>query len=519
MLRVELICPIPQLLAEHASRFGDKVAFYDDRSSVSYAELAERTRRLAGHLVGQGLGRGDRVLLYLENSVETAESYLAVTRAGAVGVCANPQAAPPEVGYMLADSEARVVITDDLHLDQARSLAAGQARDITIVLVTEGEAPAGVLSYAELAGTEPASPPPDDLGLDEAAWMLYTSGTTGRPKGVLLTQRSCLWVVAACWAPIAGISAEDRVLCPLPLFHSYALDLCVLGVFAVGATERILPSFSTPRVLELLREEPFTVLPGVPTMFQYLLHGLGGRGARSGSLRLCVSAGAILPAALNAEFERCFGVPLLDGYGITETSTMVTMNWPHGGRVAGSCGLPVPGVAVRLVDPLTGQDVGVGDEGELWVSGPNVMRGYHNRPEATAQVLQHGWYRTGDLGRRDANGFLTISGRTKELIIRGGENIYPAEVEAVLLRGQGVADAAVVGRRHADLGEVPVAFVVPERPGALDVPALLGFCGHELSRFKVPAEIVEIDAIPRTGSGKIMRFRLQERFEPDALSR
>jgi acyl-CoA synthetase (AMP-forming)/AMP-acid ligase II len=515
MLRVELIRPLPQLLAAHASQFRDKVAFYDDRSSVTYAELAERTRRLAGHLVGQGLGRGDRVLLYLGNSVETAESYLAITRAAAVGVCANPLAAPAEVGYMLSDSGARVVITDGLHLDHARSLMAEQGRDITIVLVSDGQAPPGVQSYAELTAMEPTSPPRDDLELDEVAWMLYTSGTTGRPKGVLLTQRSCLWVVAACWAPITGISAGDRVLCPLPLFHSYALDLCVLGVFAVGATERILPSFSTSRVLELLAQEPFTVLPGVPTMFQYLLNGLGGRSFRSESLRLCVSAGAILPAALNAEFERTFEVPLLDGYGITETSTMVTMNWPGGGRVPGSCGLPVPGVAVRLVDPLTGQDVGAADEGEVWVSGPNVMRGYHNRPEATAQVLQHGWYRTGDLGRRDANGFLTISGRTKELIIRGGENIYPAELEAVLLRAEGVADAAIVGREHADLGEVPVAFVVPERPGALDVPALLAFCGRELSPFKVPAEVVEIDAIPRTGSGKIMRFRLRDRLAPD----
>jgi rifamycin polyketide synthase module 1/2/3 len=517
MLRVELIRPIPQLLAEHASRFQDKVAFCDDRSSVTYAELAERTRRLAGHLVGLGLARGDRVLIYLANSVETAESYLAITRAGAVGVCANPQAAPAEVGYMLADSEAKVVITDDLHLDNARSLAAEQARDIAIVLVADGNTPSDVQSYAQLAATEPGSSPRDDLELDDVAWMLYTSGTTGRPKGVLLTQRSCLWVVAACWAPIAGISAGDRVLCPLPLFHSYALDLCVLGVFAVGATERILPYFSTSRVLELLEEEPLTVLPGVPTMFQYLLHGLRGRSFRSETLRLCVSAGAIMPAALNAEFERAFGVPLLDGYGITETSTMVTMNWPAGGRLPGSCGLPVPGVGVRLVDPMTGHDVGVGEEGELWVSGPNVMRGYHNRAEATAEVLQHGWYHTGDLGRRDANGFLAISGRTKELIIRGGENIYPAEVEAVLLKGDGVADAAIVGRKHADLGEVPVAFVVPECPGALDVTALLELCGRELSRFKVPAEIVEIDAIPRTGSGKIMRFRLQERLAPDVL--
>jgi acyl-CoA synthetase (AMP-forming)/AMP-acid ligase II len=511
MLRVDLIRPVSQLLSERAEQFPDKVAFYDDRTQVTYGQLAERTRRLAGHLVSVGVAPGDRILMYLDSSVETAESYLATTRASLVGVCVNPDAAPAEMNYMLSDCGARVVITDEAHLTRARELA-GDLDVRHLVVTGEGKVPSDVISYERWATDEPESAARDDLDLDGVAWMIYTSGTTGRPKGVLLTQRSCLWVVAACWASIIGLSVDDRVLCPLPLFHSYALDLCVLAILAVGATERILPRFSTSKVLELLEVEPFTVLPGVPTMFQYLLHGANERPVRGWSLRLCISAGSIMSAALNAEFEQTFGVQLLEGYGITETSTMVTMNWPTGGRVLGSCGLPVPGVGVRLVDRFTGADVGVGEEGELWVSGPNLMQGYHNRDDATSEVLQHGWYRTGDLGRRDANGFLTISGRTKELIICGGENIYPAEVEAVLLRAPGVRDVAVVAQKHIDLGEVPVAFVVPEQPGALDVGALLERCGRELSKFKVPSDIMEIDAIPRTGSGKIMRFRLEERL-------
>jgi acyl-CoA synthetase (AMP-forming)/AMP-acid ligase II len=514
MLRVELIRPLPRLLEEHAQRFGDKVAFYDDRRTVSYHELAERTRRIAGGLGELGVRRGDRVLIYLDNRVETAESYLALTRAGAVGVCVNPQAAPAELAYLVEDSDARVVITDAPHAEHARAML-GDREGVRIVLV-DGELAAGELSYSDLSTREPRRPPPDDLGLDEVAWMLYTSGTTGRPKGVLLTQRSCLWVVAACWAPIVGLSEKDLVLCPLPLFHSYALDLCVLGVFAVGATERILPRFSTARVFDLLCEEPFTVLPGVPTMFQYLLNGAGETGFHGGKLRMCISAGAIMSGALNEEFERTLGVPLLDGYGITETSTMVTMNWPDGGRIPGSCGIPVPGVGVRLVDPVSGEDVGAGEEGELWVSGPNVMVGYHNRADATAEVLRHGWYRTGDLGRRDPNGFLTICGRTKELIIRGGENIYPAEVEAVLAKLDGVADAAVAAREHPELGEVPVGFVVPENPDSpdgLDIEALLAACRAELSAVKVPERIFVVDEIPRTGSGKVRRFKLRELAE------
>lgn len=515
MLRLELIRPVPELLRTHAERFGDKIAFYDDGGSVSYAGLAERSRRLAGHLVSFGVAPGERVAVLMDNRLEVAECCLALTRAGVVTACLNPQAAPAEIDYMLDDSAAQVVITDAAHLEQIRKLVAQreQGAGRRIVLVGVDTAPEGVLSYERLTLEEPTSAPRDDLDLDDVAWMLYTSGTTGRPKGVLLTQRSCLWVVAACWAPIAGLSAQDHLLCPLPLSHSYALDLCVLAVFAVGGTERILSRFTTPTVLELLQSERFTVLPGVPTMFQYLLHGLTARSENLQQalqpLRVCLSAGAIMSAELNAEFEDVFGVRLLEGYGITETSTMVTMNFAEGGRVLGSCGLPLPGVGVRLVNPATGEDVPAGEEGELWVSGPNVMAGYHQRPEATDDVLQHGWYRTGDLGRRDPNGFLTISGRTKEMIIRGGENIYPAEIETVLLGVDGVADAAVVGRENPDLGEEPIAFVVADCPGGLDPAAVQHACSAQLACFKVPAEIIETGEIPRTGSGKIMRHRLQ----------
>lgn len=512
MLRVELIRPVPQLLVERAQRFGDKVAFSDARHSLTYADLERRTSNLAGHLVDLGLRRGERALIYMDNRVETAESYLAVTRCGVVGVCVNPQAAPAEIGFMAQDCGARVVLTDEAHLDDVRKLLAerGDAERTPVLVVGDVDPASEVLSYDELAVIKPKSAPLDDLGLDEVAWMLYTSGTTGRPKGVLLTQRNCLWVVAACWAPIVGLGPDDHVLCPLPLFHSYALSLCVLGVFATGASEHILPKFSPAEVLRLLDDGTFTVMPGVPTMFQYLLHGVADAAPPSGRLRRCISAGAIMSAALNEQFERVFGVQLLEGYGITETATMVTMNWPVGGRVLGSCGLPVPGMAVRLVDPATGEDVPAEAEGELWVSGPNVMSGYHNRPQATAEALRDGWYHTGDLARRDPNGFLTISGRIKELIIRGGENIYPAEVEDALLEAPGVADAAVVGQPHPDLGEVPVAFVVAD--GVLDLEAVLEECRRRLTYFKVPDRLVEIDRIPRTGSGKILRFRLAEQL-------
>ena len=223
-----------------------------------------------------------------------------------------------------------------------------------------------------------------------------------------------------------------------------------------------------------------------------------------------------MPATLNREFEARFGVQLLDGYGITETSTMVTMNWPSGGRVLGSCGLPVPGLAVRLVDPTSVGDVGRGEEGELIVRGPNLMSGYHNKPDETAAVLRNGWYHTGDLARSDENGFLTITGRLKELIIRGGQNIAPAEIEEIACLFEGVSDCAVLGAPHAHLGEVPVIFVVAKPGYDISADGLLDHCRRSLSSYKVPQAVHSVEAIPRTGSGKIMRFLLRRHLEPPA---
>ena len=416
---------------------------------------------------------------------------------------------------MIEDCGATGLITDAPNLDRIRQLAERHPELATVIVV---DAPEGTdtdiaLDYEALMAT-PTGAPADDLRLDEAAWMLYTSGTTGRPKGVVLTQRSCLWVVAACWAPIVGLSPADDLLSSLPLYHSYALDLNVLGIVATGASARILPRFSTERILDLLRSESATLFAGVPTMFHYLLEGLGGHALEAPALRACVSAGAILPAEQALAFERAAAVPLLDGYGITETSTMVTMNWPSGERPAGSVGLPVPGCAVRLADPLTGSDVPAGQDGEVLVRGPQVMVGYHNNREETVRALRDGWYHSGDLGRSDPNGYLTITGRIKELIIRGGENIYPAEVEQVVGEHPDLIDAAVVGQADEALGEVVVAFVVPRHGVTVEPAEITRFVAERVARFKVPDSIHIIDAIPRTGSGKIMRHRLRDRLDP-----
>ncbi|WP_159056584.1 beta-ketoacyl synthase N-terminal-like domain-containing protein, partial [Streptomyces yokosukanensis] len=508
MLRTELIRPLPELLVHQARRFGAKVAYSDARRSVGYAELELRTHRLAGHLAELRLQPGDRAAICLGNRVEMVESYYAITRASAIGVPVNPQSSDAELTHILDDSGARIVITDHLHVEQLRRLLPDRPH-LTVVLVGDEEVPSDFLPYEAFATRDPATPARDDLGLDDLAWMLYTSGTTGKPKGVLSTQRNCLWSVAACYVPVPGLGPEDRVVWPLPLFHSLSHIACVLSVAAVGASARIVDGLSAEDVLTALHEERATLLAGVPTLLHYLLDAARERGFAAPQLRVALVGGAVTTASLRQSFERVFGVPLIDAYGSTETCGSITVNWPSGDRAEGSCGLPVVGLGVRLVDTETGEDVADGQEGEVWVRGPSVMAGYHNQPEATAAAFKDGWYRTGDLARRDEAGYFTITGRKKELIIRAGENIHPGEVEEVLRTVPGVADVAVVGKPHDVLGEVPVAFIVPGPQGP-DTERLFAECRERLSYFKVPEELYEIESIPRTASGKIIRHRLLE---------
>ncbi|MEU9233193.1 type I polyketide synthase [Streptomyces subrutilus] len=506
-MRTELIKPLPVALLENATRFPHKTAFADDRRAVTYGDLQARTRRLAGHLAGLGVQRGDRVAICLGNTVSTVESYLAIVRAAGIGVPLNPASSLAELEYLLADSGATVVITDPVQAERLRGSAVGSG----LTMLVTGGAPGrpGAHSYDELAVAEPAEAARDDLGLDDVAWMFYTSGTTGRPKGVLSTQRNCLWSVAACYVPIPGLTDQDRVLWPLPLFHSLSHIACVLSVTVVGATARIMDGSAAQDVITALGEDNSTFLAGVPTTYHHLVTAARQNGFSAPALRIGLVGGAVTGSGLRRDFEEVFGVPLVDAYGSTETCGAITINPPDGARVDGSCGLPVPGVGVRIVDPGTGLDVPVGQEGEVWVSGPNVMAGYHNSPEATAAAMRDGWYRTGDLARRDDAGYFSIRGRIKELVIRGGENIHPEEIEAVLRTVESVADAAVAGVPHETLGEVPVAYVVPG-PSGFDPATLIDRCREQLSAYKVPEQVHEVDAIPRTASGKTKRRMLAE---------
>lgn len=498
---------LPDILREHATRIGGKTAYRDDRRAVTYGELERRTGRMAGHLARLGVRRGDRVAIHLGNRLELAETWLGVLRAGAIGVLLNPGASEEELAYFLDDSGAVAVVSEK----PLAQLASGQR----MIVVGQDEPTDGTIPFESLAGTDSGTAPRDDLHLDEPAWIHYTSGTTGQSKGVVSTQRSALWSVTAAYVPAYGLEQQDRLLWPLPMFHALGHSVCLLGVLSVGATARVLAPGAN--VAEALNSEPFTILGGVPATYRLLLESLRET-ARPvpPSLRVCVSGGAPCSPELRAEVELALTAPLLDGYGSTETCGKIAIERLDDPREDPSRGFPLLVLDVRITDPSTGAEAADGDEGEIWVRGPGLMTGYHNRPDATAEAFTDGWYRTGDLGRRDANGHLHVTGRVKELIIRGGVNINPSEVERVLLARPDIADAAVVGRRHDVLGEVPVAFVVPG-PDGVDTALALAACRERLSGFKVPDEIYPTASLPRTASGKIARAVLAEQL-PERLA-
>ncbi|AGL13775.1 type I polyketide synthase [Actinoplanes sp. N902-109] len=478
-----MLASIEDLLRQHAKERPDRTAFEAGPDSITFAQLEERTRRFAGGLAGLGLARGERVLICLPAGLDAIVALLGVVRAAAVGVPVNPRSSTAELGRYVDDCTPRLVITDP-----GRRVAGAEVATVASVLATAGEMP--------------------DVPLEPAAdaWIHYTSGSTGQPKGVVSSQGRWLPLARLVMVERLGMVADDRLLWPIPVFHALGHERCVLGVLVSGCTARILDQPSVADLADALRTWRPTVLTGVPTTFHRLVAAVREQPLDLPALRFCVTGGAPCPADLRRAVLAALGAPLLNSYGATETCGGIAVEDPGPVPAEGSVGR-ITDFAVRIAHPGTGAALPPGAEGEVWVRGPSLMRGYLHQPEATAEVLTaDGWYRTGDLGRLDGDQ-LFLSGRAGDLIIRGGTNIHPAEVERVLLGLPGVADAAVAGRPHHRLGQVAIAWVVPAADG-VDPTALLAACRRALSAAKAPDEIRVVEVIPRTSSGKVLRDRL-----------
>lgn len=556
---MDAIIPVPDLLKHHAEARGQQPAFaVPGGRTVTYVDLAERTERIAGHLAGVGVTRGHRVALVLPGCIEAVESTYAVARASAVGVPLDPRSSGAELSRALKHSDARVVITDHRRLNRVRvavdALSAGaDTRDLLIVLVAPGpdldlgggvdvniaaliRAPkeserrglspnTKIVRFEHWAGRPAPQRAADNLGLDEPAWLHYTTGTTGKPKGVVSSQRAYLWTAIVSYRRLLGMTSADTLFWPLPLFHSFGHSFPIIGTLVTGSSTYLPGDERPPDGLPRLPQK-VTVIGGTPTTFQELVTALATRSASHASSlprpRACICAGAPAPADLSGQVEELLGVPLLNHYGSSESCGPVASHYPGDSFCQSSCGFPLPGIHVKLMDPhperVETVEVADGYEGEIWIRSPSLMLGYDDDNgdlQPPPLVTTDGWYRTGDLGRRTGPGFLSVTGRLKELILRGGENIHPDEIERVLRACPGVADVVVAGVPHDILGEVPAAFVVPaliQRPDGdqtrvdMDVTALLTACRRTLPDYKVPVTFYTIDAVPRTASGKPKRL-------------
>jgi malonyl-CoA/methylmalonyl-CoA synthetase len=446
------------------------------RGWVTAAELEEASRRVAGRLQGAGLEPGDRVLFSAGPSIDLVAAHVGALRAGLVTVPVNTAYTEREVAHVVGDARPRAAVVDDL----ARL---AEAEDV-VVVGPEVDLPDAEPSVLDSAG-------PDDL-----AHLGYTSGTTGSPKGAALSHGNLLAnnvALEEAWR----WTADDRLVLALPLFHAHGLCNGVHGTLLAGASAVLLPAFDPDAVLDAARDHEATMFFGVPTMYHRFART--PRVAELGGLRLCVSGSAALPADLHRELEAATGSAVLERYGMTETNMLVS-NPYEGERRAGTVGFPLPNVEVRLAD-----------DGEVEVRGPNVFGGYWERPEASADAFTaDGWFRTGDLAEHDPDGYLRILGRSKELIITGGYNVFPREVEEALLAHPGVVDAAVVGAPDDEWGERVCAFVVAE-PGVSD-DDLVDWCGTRLAAYKRPRRWERVDEVPRNALGKVVRHALVERL-------
>jgi malonyl-CoA/methylmalonyl-CoA synthetase len=472
-------------------------------SAFTYRELFSEADRLAAGLAARGVRKGDRVAFFLGNRPEFVTAYLAVIRLGAALVPINLAYRRREIAHMLADAEPRLLLTEREGLAVLDELEEGERRGVEVVLAEELDRLDGGVSFPVVDGSDPAM-------------LLYTSGTTGRSKGAVITHDNVLATVTGLLAAWAW-EPDDALLLSLPLFHTHGLVVGLHCALAAGAGVLLRRRFDAAgTVPDLLGGDP-TLFFGVPTMYVRLVEELRSRRDRGERLdlsrmRLFCSGSAPLSPETFAAFRDLTGHDILERYGMTETG--MNLSNPYAGahpRTPGTVGTPLPGVSIRIVDG-EGRDVPPGGEGELLVRGSNVFSGYWRAPEKTAESFVHDglgrrWFKTGDLARRDPEtGFITLLGRRTELILSGGFNVYPREIEEVLVTFPGVKEAAVVGRSHPEWGEVPAAFLVVDT--AISTDDLIAFCKGQLAGFKVPREIRFVEALPRNALGKVEKHRL-----------
>ncbi len=519
---------VAEILASQAEVQPQKIAVRYQGSSYTYGRLYATSLDIVSALFRVGVVAADKVGIIFPNHPDFISAFFAVGSLGGTVVPINPLLKADEIKHILSDSEAKILIVHEStasevadavenlpNLEHVFVLTYGEKGGYTAV--TLGEKAAARVKMTQLCmsyvsestcqssffGKITKVNPEEDLAV-----LVYTSGTTGKPKGAMLTHNNMLGAVTAAHAAFP-VGADDRLLGALPLCHIYGLTVVMLGTLHKGGSLALIEKFEVVPALKTIEVEKVTVLPAVPTMYQYMIMHLEKQAFDLSSLRLCLAGGAPLSKTLFESLARFVNAPLVEGYGLTEVSCVATLNPVNGKNVQGSVGPAIPTVSVRIFDK-DGKQLPSGSEnvGEIAIKGPNVMRGYYRAPEKSSEVLKDGWFFTGDLGYLDEDEYLWIVGRAKELIIRGGQNIYPREVENVIAKMQGVVDCAVIGVPEPIMGERVKAVVVLAKDANVTAEDVKDYCQKRLADYKVPRVVEFIDTMPRNSTGKILKTQL-----------
>jgi long-chain acyl-CoA synthetase len=526
------------IVAASARDYPDAPALEFFGRTTSYRELDEQIRRAAAGLAALGVSAGDPVAIVLPNCPQHIVAFYAILRLGAVVVEHNPLYTPRELRKQFEDHGATTAIvwskaartvqafpadlavTNLVAVDVTRAMpfTTRMALRLPVAKARESrralhEPVSGATSWETVVGAEPLPASFPAPGTDDLAIIQYTSGTTGTPKGAALTHRNLISnaAQARAWVPQIVRGNGCVVYAVLPMFHAYGLTLCLTFAMSMGARLVLFPRFDPDMVLAVTKRHPATFLPLVPPIAQRLLHAAQSEGISLAGTEIAISGAMALPHELVVPFEAASGGYLVEGYGLSECSPVLMANPVAENRKPGTVGLPLPGTECRVVDPdEPTKDVAPGERGELIVRGPQVFQGYYNKPEETEAVFVDGWFRTGDIVRIDDEGFVSIVDRIKELIITGGFNVMPTEVETALRQHPDVEDAAVVGLPHGHSGEQVVAAVVPVAGREIDVEAVREFARGILAAYKVPRRIFVVDELPKSMIGKVLRRQVRE---------
>jgi len=544
--------PLTWLLDQTVSRYPGHTAFIYYGTKLTYAQFSSLANRFAIGLQRLGIKQGDRVAIALPNIPQYPIAFYGALRAGAVVVPTNPLYTEREMQHQLADSGARVVVTLDMFYPVVRAVRENTALENIIITSPTDYLPpvlrrlyplsqlrlhhpqppltakelredkmlhvmSAILESHTKGGVEVFNLPVRASG-DDLAVLQYTGGTTGLSKGAMLTHRNLLSnaLQTRSWIPNMR-DGEEVVLCVAPFFHSYGLTVSMNFPIYSASTMVLLPKFDTKEVVKTIHRYHPTHLPGIPTMYIAIMHGIRKYAADLRSIKYCISGAMGLPAKVRMEWEALTGGKLVEGYGLSEASPVTHCNPLNGDIRDGSVGLPIPGVDAMIMDQKTMEPAPVGEEGEIMLKGPNIMQGYWNRPNETASIFFEGWMHTGDIGKMDEDGYFYVIDRYKDLIVASGFNIYPREVEEVLLHHPSIAEAAVIGIPHEYRGETVAAVIVLKpgfEPSEETRDEIIAYCKKEMTPYKVPKFIEFRKSLPKTLIGKVLKREVKATFKP-----